>query len=269
MNKSKLEITDFLEIERAFHDSYAERLDWDKPLEDQFSYDSKNRGFVEVEKTFKRMLGSVKGKRILDIGSGFGNAALNLAKEGAVVSSIDISKNLIDGCKYRAQKYDIEVDFQVMDAQDLGFGDNEFDIILGYRTIHHLQDLNTFLEEANRCLKPGGYALFVEPQKHNPFIEFGRKFIKNSYETDRTPTEHPLVPGDIRLMKEIFGNLEKREYIFLSAGCMVFQMLGCNRLFKIVDTIFNSVDCLLSSVPFLRPLYWQVIIKCYKKEQVK
>ena len=33
---------EFLEIERDFHDKYAERLDWDEPLEDEFSYESKN-----------------------------------------------------------------------------------------------------------------------------------------------------------------------------------------------------------------------------------
>lgn len=265
MSNTTLKSEEFLEIERAFHDSYAERLDWDKPLEEQFSYDAKNKGFSKVEELFRRMLGPIKGKRILDIGSGFGNAALNLAKEGAIVSSIDISEKLIKGCNHRAQKHDLEIDFLVMDAQNLKFEDDKFDIILGYRTIHHLQDIDVFLAEARRCVKPGGFVLFVEPQKFNPFIEFGRRFIKNSYEKDRTPTEHPIVPKDIKTMKRLFGNLEKREFIFLSAGCMLFDMLGWQRIFKTSDRIFTSVDALLRYLPFLRPLYWQVVIKCYKE----
>ena len=265
MSKETLKHNKFLEIEKEFHDNYANKLDWDKPLEKRLSYETESIGFSEVEKRFVEMLGSVNEKNILDIGSGFGNAALNLAQKGGIVTSIDISPNLIKGCKYRAQKNRLTVDFQVMDAQNLKFEDNSFDIILGYRTIHHLQDINTFLLGAYRCLKPGGFVLFVEPQKLNPFVEFGRRFIKNSYEDDRTPTEHPLVPSDIRLMKKIFGNIEKHEFLFLSSACQIFSMLGYRKLFKISDRIFTSIDRLLRHLPFLRPLYWQVLIKCYKK----
>ena len=179
MSKETLKHNKFLEIEKEFHDNYANKLDWDKPLEKRLSYETESIGFSEVEKRFVEMLGSVNEKNILDIGSGFGNAALNLAQKGGIVTSIDISPNLIKGCKYRAQKNRLTVDFQVMDAQNLKFEDNSFDIILGYRTIHHLQDINTFLLGAYRFLKPGGFVLFVEPQKLNPFVEFGRRFINS------------------------------------------------------------------------------------------
>lgn len=265
MNKESIEHNKFLQIEKEFHDNYANKLDWDKPLEERLSYETESAGFSAVEDRFVEMLGSVKGKKILDIGSGFGNAALNLAQKGGVVTSVDISPNLIEGCKYRAKKHGLKVDFQVMDAQDLQFEDNYFDIILGYRTIHHLQDIKTFLVGAHRCTKPDGFVLFVEPQRYNPFVEFGRRFIKNSYEDDRTPTEHPLVPSDIRLMKKIFGNIEKHEYLFLSSACQYFSMKGYTKLFRISDRIFTSVDSVLRYIPFLRPLYWQVLVKCHKE----
>jgi len=106
--------------------------------------------------------------------------------------------------------------------------------------------------------------MLVEPQKFNPFVEFGRKFIKNSHEKHRTSTEHPLVPKDIKLMKKIFGNIEKYEFQFLSASCYVFNLLGWKKLFKIFDSIFMFLDKILWYIPFLRPMYWQVLIKCYK-----
>ncbi|MGF1555108.1 class I SAM-dependent methyltransferase [Paucihalobacter sp.] len=265
MNRDTLNHNEFLEIEKEFHDNYANKLDWDEPLKERLSYDIASVGLVNLDKRFVEMLGSIKDKKILDIGSGFGNAALNLAQNGGMVTSIDISPNLIKGCNYRAEKHGLDVDFRVMDAQNLIFEDNTFDIILGYRTIHHLQDINSFLLDAKRCLKPGGFVLFVEPQKYNPFVEFGRVFIKNSYEDDRTPTEHPLVPSDLKLMKKIFGNIEKHEYLFLSSACQFFSMKGYQKLFKITDRIFTSVDSGLRHIPFLRPLYWQVLVKCHKQ----
>ena len=151
MNKQPMEHNEFLEIEKEFHDNYANKLDWDTPLEERLSYDTESISHAKIEERFVKMLGSVKGKRVLDIGSGFGNAALNLAQKGAIVTSIDISPNLIKGCNYRAEKNNLDVDFRVMDAQNLQIEDNTFDIILGYRTIHHLQDIKTYLLGANRC----------------------------------------------------------------------------------------------------------------------
>jgi ubiquinone/menaquinone biosynthesis C-methylase UbiE len=265
MSKITLEHNEFLKVERKFHDNYAKKLDWDKQLGELLSYEESGIDFLEIEKYFNKMIGSVNGKKILDIGSGFGNAALNLAKNGAIVTSIDISPKLIEGCKYRAKKNNLTVDFQIMDASNLKFEDNTFDIILGFRTIHHLQNIREFLLNAIRFLKPGGFILIVEPQKFNPFVEFGRKFIKNGAE-DRTVTEHPLIPKDIKIIKEVFGNLEKHEFSFLSAPCEVFKIMKWEKIYKLSVHFFTFIDHLLWYLPFLRPLYWQVVIKCYKNE---
>jgi 2-polyprenyl-3-methyl-5-hydroxy-6-metoxy-1,4-benzoquinol methylase len=177
--RNDLERIDYLKIEQDFHDNHSKGLDWDKPLNAFFSYEDDGVDSLLIEKYFDWQLGSVENKKVLDIGSGFGNAALNLAKRGANVTSIDISPELMKGCKYRANKTALTVNFQLMDACKLEFEDNSFDIILGFRTIHHLQNIEEFYYEALRCLKPGGFVLLVEPQKYNPFVEIGRKFIKN------------------------------------------------------------------------------------------
>jgi 2-polyprenyl-3-methyl-5-hydroxy-6-metoxy-1,4-benzoquinol methylase len=256
---------DFLEIERTFHDNYAKNLNWDQELSEFLSYEETDVDFIEIEKHINKLLGNVGGKQILDIGSGFGNAALNMAKKGALVTSIDISPKLIEGCKCRAKKNNLGVNFQIMDATNLKFEDNTFDIILGIRTIHHLQDIGGFLLNAKRCLKPGGFLLIVEPQKYNPFVEFGRRYIKNR-EDDRTSTEHPLVPKDLRVMKNIFGNLEKQEYSFLSAACQVFKLMRWIKVYEFSSRTFSFIDRILWYLPFLRPLYWQVVIKCVKMD---
>lgn len=263
-NRNNLDCKDYLKIERDFHDNYSNGLDWDKPLNEFFSYEDDGIDSIEIEKCFNKQLGIVKDKKILDIGSGFGNAAFNLAIRGATVTSIDISPELIKGCNYRANKNGLTVNFQLMDAGNLKFEDNCFDVILGFRTIHHLQNIEEFFLKALRCLKPGGFILLIEPQKFNPFVEIGRKFIKND-EKDRTPTEHPLVPRDIKILKKTFGNLEKHEFIFLSAAGRVFQLLGLKKIYKISTFVLSFLDNLLWYIPILRPLYWQVMLKSYKK----
>lgn len=212
---------EYLKIEREFHDKYSEHLNWSAPVNDNYSYDRNEFG-KPVEDYYKQKLGNVKGKKILDIGSGYGNTALNLAKQGAIVYSIDIAPKLIEGCKERAKLNNLNVDFRVMDACNLEYSDETFDIITGFRVIHHLPDLKKFYTESYRCLKKGGFLLIVEPQKNNPFVEFGRRFIKNK-EDSRTPTEHPLISKDIKDLKQIFGNLEEKQFEFKCNISCIFK----------------------------------------------
>lgn len=260
-----LEETKYLQIEQAFHDHYAESLNWDEPVSKNYSYerDTNSDYGVEVEKCFVRMLGDVTGKKVLDIGSGHGNTALKLAQQGAMVTSIDISPKIIEGCKHRAEKNLLKVDFMVMDATNMNFGDETFDIILGFRTVHHLQNIRKFFLDSKRLLKSGGFILMVEPQKYNPFVEFGRKFIKNDVEA-RTATEHPITPLDIKAMKSIYDKVETKEFEFLASGLLILNMIHLSVLFRILLKPVLFIDRSLRKLPVLKPLYWQVILKGYK-----
>lgn len=219
---------------------------------------------MEVEEQFVKMLGNVKGKKVLDIGSGHGNTALKLAQEGAIVTSIDIAPKLIEGCQYRARKNNLSVNFMVMDATNMTFDMNSFDIVLGFRTVHHLQNIKKFFYDSHRILKQGGFLIVVEPQKYNPFVEFGRRFIKNDVES-RTATEHPLVPEDIKAMKNIFTKVETKEFEFLASGLLILNMLKLYPLFRLLLKPVLFVDRGLRRIPIVKPLYWQVILKGYKK----
>ncbi len=49
-----------------------------------------------------------------------------------------------------------------IDAEDLPFFDNSVDILYGYLFVHHLSDVDRFLREAARVLRPGGCAVFLD-----------------------------------------------------------------------------------------------------------
>ena len=100
-----------------------------------------------------------------------------------------------------------------------------FDMVVAARTVHHLPDVDDFYREAFRVLKSGGFLCLLEPQKYNPFVEFGRKFIKSGPEW-RTATEHPLIPNDLRLMKSSFGNIQTWEFEFLTSLSLHLRCCG-------------------------------------------
>ncbi len=49
-----------------------------------------------------------------------------------------------------------------IDAEQMPFADASVDVIVGYAFVHHLPDLDTFLREVARVLRPGGRAVFLD-----------------------------------------------------------------------------------------------------------
>jgi ubiquinone/menaquinone biosynthesis C-methylase UbiE len=50
-----------------------------------------------------------------------------------------------------------------MDLTDLGFGDNEFDIVICYHTLEHIKDDGKAMREMHRVMKPGAWAILQVP----------------------------------------------------------------------------------------------------------
>ena len=136
----------------------------------------------------------IKGRKVLEYGCGPGSQAFELARKGAFVSAIDISDVAIDLTKKKAIEEGLNIECQVMDAENLKFIDHTFDLICGSGILHHL-DLKASYREISRTLKSSGKAVFFEPLGHNPIINFYRKLTPKM----RTEDEHPLLMKDIKL----------------------------------------------------------------------
>lgn len=87
--------------------------------------------------------------RLLDVGCGIGTF-LNLAREqGWEVYGIDPSKS---GCTFAQQEHQLDV--KCGDIFDASFPSEHFDVITLYHVLEHISELNPFLNELRRILKP-------------------------------------------------------------------------------------------------------------------
>ena len=69
--------------------------------------------------------------KILDIGTGPGMFAVLLGRNPKFeVSAVDSSKGMIEQATQNAQKFGAKVNFQLLDAQQLPFEDDTFDVIV-------------------------------------------------------------------------------------------------------------------------------------------
>jgi len=218
--------------------------------------------FRQVNIALKRMLGNVEGKKVLDIGCGRGNISFYLARKGANVIGIDLSKNFINFCKKKINKVNLKVDFRVMNAQIPDFENKTFDIIVGSRIIHHLPDIELFFRECKRLLKKKGFITFIEPLKKNPIVEMNRRHLNPK---KRTTHEHPLLLSEILKAKKIFGNIMHAEYYIISPSTMLFKIFFRKpRIFRVLYKFLQYIEFPLYKINFLRQYCWQTVFKSIK-----
>jgi SAM-dependent methyltransferase len=109
----------------------------------------------------ERLLGDVKGKRLLDAGCGEGYLARHYAKKGAIVTAIDVSKRLIETSQQLSKKDAIKVDYRVDSVCHIAsIQTPEFDIVLSNLVLLNIPCLEEAIEEFHRVLKEGGVLVF-------------------------------------------------------------------------------------------------------------
>lgn len=112
---------------------------------------------------FLEMMTSVKRKKILDIGCQSGDVCYQLYENGHEPYGIDILEKLIDTARDKYPK----IDFRVGNCETkISFEDKSFDVVWAGDVIEHIRFTDTFINEVNRVLKPGGLFILTTPM-HN------------------------------------------------------------------------------------------------------
>lgn len=105
----------------------------------------------------------VRGLRVLDAACGEGYGSAVLARTAASVAAVDVSADAIGHAR---ERYPVDgLEFHVADCLDLPFQDGEFDCVVSFETLEHLEEQERLLHEFGRVLKPGGFLLLSSPDK--------------------------------------------------------------------------------------------------------
>jgi len=222
-------------------------------------------GRVRLASIPGRHLDSSVGDRILDLGCGRGERALEMLRGGARVVGIDISPAYIEAATSAARAVghsDTQFDFIAADAHQLPFPDESFDFVLGEGILHHLQ-LETALSEVHRVLRPGGRALFLEPLLDNPMLKIFRLLTP----TARTPDERPLSRSDLNALDVSAKWKVESSYCGLLTApvAMITSVLLRPYPNNVLLRAADRFERVLNRMAWIRPLNQYVLLDLVRK----
>lgn len=113
-----------------------------------------------------RMANLKRTSEVLDLAAGTGDLTIALARLGgpARVLSTDFVPEMLDVGRTKAAAFegDTVIDFEVVDAQDLPFPDESFDVVTVAFGVRNLPDRAANFRQVHRVLRPGGRYVVLE-----------------------------------------------------------------------------------------------------------
>lgn len=178
-------------------------------------YDGLNRVIsfgidVKWRKKVVRMIRDIEPDAVLDIATGTGDLAINLAQTGAKkIVGLDISSGMLEIGKRKVAGKGLgdTIEMVLGDSEDLPFDNNSFDAVTVAFGVRNFENLEKGLAEICRVLRPGGRFVILEtsvPTK-TPYKQGYNLYTKH------------ILP----LIGKIFSK-DRSAYAYLSESASVF-----------------------------------------------
>ncbi|GAB6171934.1 hypothetical protein JCM15765_14120 [Paradesulfitobacterium aromaticivorans] len=120
----------------------------------------------QIYHTIKQEVKALRGKKILEAGSGSGRISLKLALEGAEVSLLDYSDKALEAAQTLFAKYQLPAKYIKADLREpLPFADNEFDLVWNAGVMEH------FLEDEQLAITKELARISPEFHTFNPYAK--------------------------------------------------------------------------------------------------
>ena len=160
----------------------------------------------------------VRDKDILDISSGEGYGSNLLAEVAKTVVGCDIDEDAVEAAKNKYKRNNLE--FKVMDCQNIIFPKDSFDCVTSFETIEHINYQDEFLKCVKRVLRSNGIFIVSTPDT----MEYS---IKRNYKNEEHIKEFTKSEF-IAFLKKYFKNIIVLGQVFASGSLIRLENEGLN-----------------------------------------
>jgi ubiquinone/menaquinone biosynthesis C-methylase UbiE len=203
--------------------------------------------FVDTQE-FKETLSIIdqyepNAKTILDIGCGNGISAINFALRGYRVAAVEPDpSNTVGAGAIRKLKeiYGLNniIVYESL-AEEINFKDSSFDIVYIRQAMHHANDLNKFIKESVRVLKPGGLLLTI--RDHVVFDQKDKEWFLEMHPLHKFyGGENAFTPEEYRGAIKMAGAEIKKELKYYDSVINYFP-LSKNDIAKMKDDYTEKI----------------------------
>lgn len=220
-------------------------------------------------------------EKILELGAGSGQYGLILKKRGfANVIVTDIAASgLISALNYAKQnKLSYKDSFYAVDAENLPFENNSFDLVFIVAALHHLENIPKAISEIKRCLKPNGKVIIaVEPNRWyfriiRPIGNLlGLRRIQNEESSVADEKTKGFTIKELEIYLTDFKIIEKQKIWYLT-GIIYYLPTLAKRAFNLnlqlpnsLRKITNKTDRIIEKMPIINRYSFHITIIAEKK----
>lgn len=107
----------------------------------------------------KALFPLLQGKRVLDLGCGYGWHCKFAVEQGAIeVLGIDLSGKMIEEAKKRNTEKQME--YRICGIEEYEYPENRWDCVVSNLALHYIENIEKIFQKVHRTLKPGGIFIF-------------------------------------------------------------------------------------------------------------
>lgn len=167
-------------------------------------YDNISFGVSDALAHAAQRLSPEPGERVLDIATGTGWSARNMARMGARTIGVDIAPDLLTAARKLSAHFDPAIDFVEADAEELPFEDGAFDAVISTFGVMFAGDHAAAARELARVCRPGGRIALIVWAPAGAVQEF--LGIIGKYNPNPPPAPSPLAWGEPEHATDLLGD---------------------------------------------------------------
>lgn len=119
-----------------------------------------------------RLLGDLKGRRVLELGCGGAQCSVAFAKQGATAIGVDFSAEQLAFARRLATREEVRVELRLGDLADLAFlRADSIDLVFSAYAFGYVEDLGRVFRQVHRVLKVGAPLVFSLPHPAYDMID--------------------------------------------------------------------------------------------------